>query len=119
MFAPEYAFNLDERDPLYGFETQLVISGNGTDPDDRIGHKFEITICGSDAPSKGLDLTLKDFQAKGQYGEPQYRTFHKREIPVYREIKGMALLDKVRGEDIWIAYIRVAPVFASDILRLI
>lgn len=103
LSAPEYAFNLDERDPVYEFETRLVISGTATDPKARVGHVFELTIYGDEAPSKGLDLTLKDMRARGQYGAPEYRRYRKREIPVYWDVKGMALLNKVTGEEYWTA----------------
>jgi len=119
VVSPEYAFNLDLDDPLYEAKTQLTIEGTGQYPRDREGHKFEVTIYGDDAPSRLMDLQLKDVQERDKYGSPKYRSYRKQELPVFKDINGMALLSKVRGENAWTAWINVAPRAVTDMLLVL
>lgn len=119
LYAPETAFYLDEDDPLYKFATRLTITGTGAYPEDRAGHTFTFTICGDDAPSRGLNLTLKDMQEREGYGIPKYRTYRGRQIPVFKDVKGITFLDKVRGENAWTAWLTIAPRLVTDMLILL
>lgn len=119
LVAPEYALNLDERDLALECVSRLVIRGTGIDPKSRVGHQFEFSISGDDAPSKGVALTLKDKQLRDEYGVPKYRAYREREIPMYRDSDGIALLSKTRGQNLWAAWINVAPVVVSDMMVLL
>lgn len=119
LYAPETAFHLDEDDPLHKFATRLMITGTGAYPQDRAGHTFTFTICGDDAPSRGLNLTLKDMQEREEYGIPKYRTYRGRQIPVFKNVKGITFLDKVRGENAWTAWLTIAPRLVTDMLILL
>ena len=118
-YSPEYAWNLDEDDPLYEFTSRLIISGLFTYPEDRAGDKFELTLRGDDAPSRRLHLQLKDIQARNEYGSPQYRQYRGKQIPVFQPPNGLGLLDKVRGERRWTAYLFVNTRFVGETFALL
>jgi hypothetical protein len=105
VYAPQYAWDLDDDDPLYQFTAQLTISGISTYPEERAGDAYELTIYGADAPSRRLNLTLKDVQARNEHGSPQYREYRGKQIPIYNPPKGLGLLDKIRGEPRWTAWL--------------
>ncbi len=105
VYSPEYALIWDEEDPVYKLTTDVTITGLCTYPDDRAGDIYELTAYGNDAPSRELNVTLKDVQARDAHGSPRYRKCRGREIPVYdppqrwrrphREGQGRASLDGV------------------------
>jgi len=109
VYGPQYALSLNDDDSVYEFTNQVTITGTATYPDERAGDTYEFTIYGDDTPSHHRDAKLKDVQARDKYGSPQYRTYHGREIPVYVAPKGLGMLDKVRGEASWRAWLFVAP----------
>jgi len=119
VYAPQYARNVDDDDPLYEFTAHLVISGIATYPEDRAGETYELTIYGNDAPSRRLDATLKDAQVRDRYDAPQYRPYRGRQIPVYDPPKGIGHLDKIRGEPRWAGRLFVRHQFVSDALALL
>ena len=119
VYAPESAFDLEVDDPLYDFETRLLISGTGIDPKDKVGHQFEISIYGTNLRARRLAATLDDVQERDSYGVPKYRTYRKQQIPVFKPVKGLALLNKTRGEQRWTAWISVAPQIVSDMLLIL
>lgn len=116
--APELAWNSDEDDPLYTFTTQLNIVGVATYPKQCEGDTYEFTIYGDNLGSRDIRATLKDVQARDE-GSPKYRTYRGRQVPIYTPPKGMGLINKVRGEPRWTAWLRVWPCFASDALVLL
>lgn len=116
---PRYAFQLDDRDPVYQYVTRVKIHGVGTYPDDRIGHAFEITVLGDESPSRRVFPTIKDLQERGEYGQPLYREYRGRSLPVLRPPPGLGLLSKVRGEAAWTAWVNVAARLVSDMLVLL
>ncbi len=119
VFAPQFAWNLEDDDPLFEFVTQLVISGTITYPEERSGASFEITFLASNTGSKDFQSTLKDVQARDEHGVPEYRIYRGRQIPIYKPPKGMGLVDKIRGEASWVAHLRVSPSFVSNALALL
>lgn len=119
VFAPEYAWNLDDEDPVYEFTSHLTIEGTSTYPEERAGDGYELTIYGDDAPSRRLNLRLKDVQARDKHGVRQYRLYRGREIPVFDHPSGLGLLNKIRGERRWTAWAHVAPHFVNDALSLL
>lgn len=119
VLSPEYAFTIDLDDPIYEAVTEFTIEGTGQYPRDREGHKFKVTIYGDDAPSRLMNLRLKDVQERDECGSPKYRTYRKQDVPVFKEVKGMALLSKVRGENAWTAWINVAPRAVTEMLLVL
>jgi len=83
VYAPQYAWNLDDDDPLYRVKTRLTVYGTSTYPDERAGHPYELTVYGDDKPSRRVDGTLNDVQARDEHGAPRYREYRGRLIPVY------------------------------------
>lgn len=119
VYAPQYAWDLDDNDPLYQVNTRLTIAGISTYPEERAGAAYELAVYGDAAPSLRLSATLKDVQARDEYGSPQYREYRGRQIPIYNPPNGTGLLNKVRGEPRWTAWLFVAPRFVSDALVLL
>jgi len=119
VHGAQYAWKLDDEDPVYEFTNQARIIGTATYPPERAGNVYQLTFYGTDAPSQRLDTKLKDVQARDKYGSPQYRTYRGREIPVFVAPKGLGLLDKVRREASWTGSIFVVPRFVTDALVLL
>lgn len=119
VYAPQYAWRLDLDDPLYLYEIALMIDGTGIDPKAQEGHTFEVRLYGDDAPSRELDWKLSDVHDRDKHGAPRYRSYRKRQIPVFWEPKGMALLNKERGADRWDAWIPARTRFIDHALRVL
>lgn len=119
VYGPQYALSLDDDDPVYEFTNQVIVTGTATYPNERAGDTYEFTIYGDDAPSRHHDAKLKDVQARDKYGSPQYRTYRGKQIPVYVAPKGLGVLNKIRGEASWRAWLFVAPRFVNDALMLL
>jgi hypothetical protein len=119
VYAPQYAWDLNDDDPVYSFTSNLRISGISVCPQDRRQEHYELTIYGDDAPSRKLAAKLRDVQVRDKYGSPLYRTYRGREIPVYDPPKGMGILEKVRGENRWTAWLNATPSFVSDARALL
>ena len=116
---PKYAIDLDDRDPVYKYITRLEIVGTATFPDDRTGQRFEISVYGDESPSRHVFATLKNLHELGEYGQPLYRIYRGQNLPVFRKPPGLGLLDKVRGEPRWTAWLNVAARLVSDMLVLL
>ncbi|UCI23529.1 hypothetical protein [Mesorhizobium sp. B2-8-5] len=119
VYAPEYAWDLDDGDPLYQFTTQLTVVGMATYPEGRAGDAYELAIYGSNSDTRRLSATVKDVQARDEHGLPQYRSYRGRQIPIYNPPSGMGLIKKIRGEPRWTAWLYVPPNFTSDALALL
>jgi hypothetical protein len=119
VHAAQYAWNLNDDDPVYEFTNQLRITGTATYPPLRAGNAYLLTLYGTAAPSHHLDAKLKDVQARDEHGSPQYRKYRGREIPVFVAPKGLGLLDKVRGETSWTGWIIATPRLVTDALVLL
>jgi hypothetical protein len=119
VYAPQYAWNLDDTDPLYEFTNEVTITGVATSPPERAGATYELTMYGNDTPSHRLNLELKDVQERDEHGSPKYRQYRGKEIPIYLAPKGLGLLDKVRGEAHWTAWLFVSPRLVADAVMLL
>jgi hypothetical protein len=104
---------------VYKYIARLTIVGTVTYPEDRAGQRFEITVYGDESPSRHVFPTLKDLQEQGEYGQPPYREYRGRSLPVLRKPPGLGLLDRVRGEPRWNAWLNVAARLVSDMLVLL
>jgi hypothetical protein len=119
VYAPQYAWDLNDADPLYEFTNEVTITGVATLPPERVGDTYELTMYGNDAPSHRLNLELKDVQERDEHGSPKYRQYRGKEIPVYLAPKGLGLLDKIRGEPHWRAWLFVSPRLVADVVMLL
>ncbi len=118
-YGPQYAWRLDDRDPLFEFTQHVTITSKSTYPEKRAGDTYEFTIYSNDAPSADVSATLRDAQARDENRTPQYREYRGRHIPIYDPPKGFALLEKVRGEPRWTSWLPVSGRFASDLVALL
>lgn len=114
-----YGIRNEEDDPLYQFETHLEISGTSTWPKSRAGDIYDLTVYVDDSRSGWVHMSLKDIHVCDETGIPEYRTYRGRTYPVYRAPSGLALLDKVRGEPRWTAWVAGKPRFVSDVLMIL
>ena len=119
MYLTRPSRDVDYRDPVFRFNTDLTIVGTPTSPKKRVGERYELAIFGDDAPSRHLHMTIDDAQAHDERGVPQYRTYRGDSLPVYKAPPGIAVLHKVRGEPRWGAYVTALPRFVSDLLLLL
>ncbi len=113
------AWNIDDRDPVYEFGSSVTILAKLIYPDHRAGETFQLTFYSADAPSHNLSVTLKDIHARDKNGVPQYREYRHKQVPVYAPPKGLGLIEKIRGESRWIAWVRTSGHFLSDTLALL
>ena len=119
VYAPQYAWDSHESDPLYPVSSRLTITGTSTYPEKRAGESYELTIHGEDARSRRHNTTLKHAQVREEYGSPKYREYRGGMIPVYDPPSGVGLIEKVRGEPCWTVWLSVAPQFVNDALTLL
>lgn len=120
VYAPQYAFRLEDDDPLHRFSVQLTLKGVISYPESRAGEAYELTIYGEDAPSHAHHLKLKDVQVRDEkYNSPQYREYRGKRVPIYAAPKGIGHLQKERGERRWSAWLFTPTRFASDMLLLL
>jgi hypothetical protein len=118
-FGPQYAWRLDEDDPVFRFNSNLSVIAILNYPEKRVGEEYEITFHGDEAPSKHLGLTLGDIHVRDEHGARQYRRYRGNEIPVNEPPKGLGLLEKVRGEPRWHGWLTTTPRFVTDALILL
>ncbi len=111
-------FVTGENDRIYSFGSNIEITGECIYPEDRMGQKFIVTLAGSSKPSDHLELKLKDLMQLDRNGAPVYKKYKDRIRPVYKEPIGLALVDKVRGENKWLVYLQVDRQMISDSLVL-
>lgn len=118
VYQPQYAWDLDDDAPLHRNTIHLTLVGVATYPEGRAGEAYELTIYGSNSGSRRSEKTIKDLQARDEHGSLKFRSYRGRQIPIYNHPSGMGLIDKVRGEPRFTAWLRVSPPFASDALAL-
>lgn len=117
--APEFAWSLDENDPVYKFTNRLWISAVVTWPQKRANEQFELTIVGDDRPSMRLSAKLRDIRETDGSGSPRYRSYRGKEIPVLVPPKGLGSIDKVRGERTWRSWLFVTTHFVDQCRSLL
>lgn len=108
----------NEEEPVHDFATKLEISGICTDPADRAGHRFEISMYGTQDIDQRTPR-IKDLQERDKEGDYRYRTYRGREYPVYTPPPPVAYIDKVRGENRWITWLWVPPRMVTDNLIIL
>ncbi|MEW8560611.1 MAG: hypothetical protein AB2541_00860 [Candidatus Thiodiazotropha sp.] len=107
-----------EDEPIHSFETVLHISGVCTDPKDRAGHRYDITLYGMPDEQRNTPK-IKDLHERDEHGSPKYRKRRGREEPVYAPAPPIAYIDKIRGEDRWTTSVFVAPQKVTDSLIIL
>ena len=117
--APEFAWPLDEDDPVYKFTNQLRMSAIVTWPNRRLHERFALTIVGDDRHSMRLSARLKDIRETDSDGSPRYRSYRGKEIRVLAPPHGLGSIDKVRGERAWRSWLFVAPRFVDQCRALL
>lgn len=90
-----------------------------TYPESRAGDTYALTIYTDDAPSGRIHATLNAMHERDEDFSPKYRTYRGKQVPVFRKPPGFGLLDKVRGEPRWTAWLQVVPRYMSDLLVLL
>ncbi|WP_369157007.1 hypothetical protein [Candidatus Thiodiazotropha sp. LNASS1] len=108
----------NEEEPVHEFETKLEITGLCTDPEDRAGHRFEISMYGAPDIDQRTPR-IKDLRERNNEGDYRYRTYRGREYLVYASPPPVAYIDKVRGENRWITWLWVSPRMVSDSLIIL
>lgn len=119
VYTPQTAWHSDDDDPLYRFTTRLTVAGISTYPEERAGDTYEVTIYGDNLRSGDIHATLRDVQERDEHGSPEYRQYRGRQIPIYNPPLGMGLIDKIRGEPRWTAWLRVSPDYTSNALTML
>lgn len=107
-----------ENEPIYSFETVLHISGVCTAPQDRTGHRYDVTLYGMPDEQRN-NPRIRDLHERDEYGGHKYRKRRGREEPVYAPAPPLAHIDKIRGEDRWTTSIFVAPRMVTDSLIIL
>ena len=118
-YDARYGLRSDEDDPLYQFETHLMIAGSYTWPEEHVGGIYELTIYGDDSRSVSVNMPLKAVHERDEHGARQYRTYRGQSYPVYSAPSGLALIDKIRGEPRWRIWMPATPRFVSDVLVML
>ncbi len=108
----------DEDEPIHQFETRLEITGICTDPEDRAGHRFDISMYGAPDIDQRTPR-IKDLHERDKEGDFLYRKHRGRNYPVYAPPPPVAYLDKVRGENRWLTWIWVDPRMVTDCLIIL
>ena len=108
-----------DTDLAHEFVTTLEISGELISPKNHIGEVLELTIRGCEPHSGDFSTTLKDYQVRDKYRAPIYREYRGEQIPVYEAPLGIALLNKVRGQKAWNAWVWLSASLVSDMLVLL
>lgn len=118
-FHPQYSWNLDEDAPLYPIRARLYLRGASVYPDERVGDRYEITICGKDSQSRSLNMKLSDIQARDKFGARRYQSYRGRDIPIFEPPKGLCTVEKQRGEGIWRLWIFERCAFVAQALAVL
>lgn len=116
---PRYALSFHEEDPVYTYVTRVTFRGVVTYPSERAGDRYEMAVSGDEAPSRQVSPTLKQLQERDEFGSPKYRDYRGGNIPVYRKIPGLGLVEKVRGEAAWYGWANVSARLVTDMLVLL
>jgi len=113
------AYLLDEDAPIYQFDTNLEIFGTSIAPSSRAGEMYHLSLFGDGSSSGSVNRTLKSMQERDEHDAPKYRTYRGQTVPVYRVPRGLAMMNKQRGEPRWTVWIPALPRFVSDVLLLL
>ncbi|MET0000061.1 MAG: hypothetical protein ABW125_11740 [Candidatus Thiodiazotropha lotti] len=108
----------DESEPVHQFDTKLEITGTCIDPDDRAGHRFEINMFGESDVIERMQR-ISDLHKMDDDGEHLYREYRGKTYPVYAQPPPVAYLEKIRGEDRWVASVWVTPHMVTDALIIL
>lgn len=119
VYMPHWFDRYTGNDPLYEFESELIIHAVPVYPKVRTGDTYELKVRGRALRAGEQELTLKDIQLRDKDGSPAFRSYRGKQIPVYERPKGLGLFEKVRGESFWTAYLSAPPRTVSDMLSLL
>jgi hypothetical protein len=97
----------------------LELKGLCTDPEDRAGERYEITLLGGSSDTGILGQKIKDLHRKSKDRFHEYRQYRGSNYPVYEDPPELGLVEKVRGESKWIAWASVHQQMITDALILL
>jgi hypothetical protein len=119
VYEPQYAWGMDDDDPLYEFVTRLKITGTFLSPEERAGEMCELTLYSGNSSPHRIDATLKDAQSRDKFGSPAYRMYRGKQIPVFEPPKGLGRIEKLRARPCWTSWLPVQSQFVADTLVLL
>src|SRR5689334_22050448 len=71
---PQYAFRPPrDNDPLLRCVIALILFGTATDPPERAGNRYQLTLRGTNSGSGITTGTLGDIRTRDEHGTPRYR----------------------------------------------
>jgi hypothetical protein len=109
--------NLNRDDPMFESATRLEIRGAGTYPEERLDHKFDITIC-EEQPSRSSSR-VKDFHVLDKHKVPRYRKNRGKHVPIYDFPLGLAVIERRRSDAAWSAWVAVEPKIVTNMLVML
>lgn len=104
---------------IYRFGSRLEIEGICSYPDERLSEKYHITVYGEHPGEHDFDATLADFAVRDEMGTRKYRKRRDRLVPVYRDPRGLGMLEKERGTKNWHGWLWVPEATAMQMLSLL
>ena len=119
VYMPEWFDRYTGNDPLFKFESELIIYGVPVYPKARTEDTYELKVSGRARRAGEQEQTLKDIQLRDKDGSPLFRSYRGKRIPVYERPKGFGRFEKVRGEPFWTTYLFAPPRTVSDMLTLL
>ena len=109
--------DLNRDDSFFESATRLEIRGAGTYPEDRLGHKFDLTIY-EEQPAR-FNTRVKDFHILDGHKVPKYRKNRGKPVPIYSFPLGMAVIERRRNDATWTAWVAVEPKIVSNMLVML
>lgn len=110
-------FNPD--DYVYRFATTIYITGVCIESDEKKNQPIEVTIYGSVENDNEFFLKINDFHSLDKDGHKIYRKRGNLSIPVYSIPSGLGLLNRVRGKEEWIGWVRVTSQYAFMLISFL
>lgn len=108
-----------EDTPVYDFSTSIELIALVTSPEDRVGERFALSVCGDTPARWDLSQTLADRHIRDEAGALVYRRRRGESVPVYDIPHGAGYLSKSRGQKRWTGAIWVPAETATAMLALL
>ena len=99
--------------------TAIDLACNNIDHESPLSDAYSFTIYGDTHPYSKLESTLEDCHEEDEEGFKKYRKQKGKEIPVYDIPKGLAVLNKLRGERHWSTALWLPRDIVTDMLVLL
>ncbi|MEW8508979.1 MAG: hypothetical protein AB2598_20005 [Candidatus Thiodiazotropha sp.] len=110
----------DDEEHAIVSDTVLELTGVCTDPEDRAGEHYEISLRGGSSDTDDiLGQRIRDLHRKNKDGSHEYRQYRGGTYPVYEDPPELGLVEKIRGESRWFAWASVHHQMVTDALILL